>query len=601
MPNRWTIALLLLLGLVIKVPAQEDKVLFSAQGGFYDSCFSLTLNCYYPNHQIRYTTNGTKPTAESTLYQDPLFLDEKLFSTSDIYTIQVTPEGQMFHAERIEKCIVIRAAVFNESGQQISTTVTNTYFIHTLGNDSHGLPLVSVCADSLALFDNETGIFVPGIHFDPDNPEWTGNYYQRGREWEREINFEFYELDNTGINQRAGIRTHGGNGRRFQQKNLAVYARDDYGKKRFKHQFFTTIPNNSFKHLQLKPFNSAWTPAGLQDPLCQAIASQLPHVESLATRPVVLFINGEYWGIYYIHEKPDERYLEDHFNIDLDACDIMGNWQSLCEYGNGDDFMETMRWLENADLGNPMDFARVERFFDLESFIDYQILELVLANTDWPTNNMRCWRADNGKWRWIFYDGDACLRLRSFDVFANATAFNRSTLLFRRLLANEAFRNNFFDRFRELTDSHFQYTETHALLIKLQDEIRDEIPSQAERFGTPVDMRAWEKQCRQLDEFLQQRPTQVIKKLNEFIHAESWSLSDWRCYPNPSSESVTLSFHADQSRHDVISIYDITGKLVYASSVEIPAGPNVITLHPDFATGVYLLTIGNKRQYLIRY
>jgi hypothetical protein len=600
--------LLLLLGFVLQVSAQEDVVIFSSAGGFYDDSFHLALECGYSNHHIRYTTNGNVPTADSQRYTDALWLDESLCSHSDIHKVQITPDGGMYYTERVQKCIVIRAAAFDENGLRVSATATNTYFIRSMGIDSHGLPLVSICADSLDLFDYESGIFVPGIHFDPANPEWTGNYYQKGREWEREVNVEFYELNNLGINQKAGLRAHGGNGRRYQQKNLALYAREDYGKKRFRHQFFESIPVNSFKHLQLKPFSSAWTAAGIQDAVCQTIASQSVNVESLATRPAVLFINGEYWGIYFLHEKPDERYLEDHFDVALDQCDIMGNWSVLCEYGNCDEFIEMMNGLERADLSNPVEYNRVTGFFDLDSFIDYQILELFLANYDWPSNNMRCWREGKGKWRWIFYDGDACLNPQDFDVMANATYFgdevwptcSEATLLLRRLLTNEDFRHRFFERFQELLNTRFQYVETRSVLAQLQEEIRDEVPSQAERFGLPNDLKTWTKECNQIDEFLRRRTTLLAQQLDDFIRSESWSFGEWLCYPNPSAEAIFLSFHTDRSENMPISIYDLTGRCVHSQYMEIHSGYNQLSLNPMLSAGVYLLSVGKKTQYIVR-
>ena len=588
--------------------AQNETVLFSSKGGFYEKSFELSLDCLYANHHIRYTTNGNTPTAESRQYDKPLYLDESLYSASDIYSIPVAPADQMYYPDQIERCIVIRAAVFDENNQRISATTTNTYFITSLGHDSHGLPLVSICADSLGLFDFENGIFVPGIHFDPNEPLWTGNYYQKGREWEREINFEFYELDNSGINQRAGMRAHGGNGRRYQQKNIAVYAREDYGKKRFKHQFFETLTINSFKHLQLKPFYSAWTQAGLQDPLCQAIACQSLEIESLATRPTILYLNGEYWGIYFIHEKPDERYLEDHFYINLDDCSIVGNWMSLCEYGDCDSFTEMMLWLEHADLTDSINFHLVESFFDLDSFIDYMAFELFFANTDWPANNMRCWRAGSGKWRWIFFDGDACMRLINFDAFANATyteddswpSSSRATLLFRRLLANDSFRNRFFDRFQELIDTRFKYEETHQALTELQNKLHDEIPSQAERFGTPDNLETWYEQCEKVDDFLKHRSDIITKQISDFIQPEPWVMDDWKCFPNPFSETIYLSFHANHSETMRINIYDVMGRCVYSIDKEILVGYNYLSLQPSLSSGLYFLTMGKKLRTLIR-
>ena len=213
---------------VISAKAQNDTVWFSAKGGFYEETFELELfNCYPQNH-IRYTTNGNRPTAQSLLYEEPLDLDTSKYSKSNIYTILNCPEAEFFLPDSIQRCIVIRAAVFDENDSCVSQVMTQSYFIRALGCDTHGLPVVSLCADTLALFDYATGIFVPGIHHVWWNAGNTGNYFQKGRDWERLCNVEFYESDNSGINQQAGLRTHGGATRRLQQKNLKIYTREEY-------------------------------------------------------------------------------------------------------------------------------------------------------------------------------------------------------------------------------------------------------------------------------------------------------------------------------------------------------------------------------------
>ena len=188
----------------------------------------------------------------------------------------------------MQHCIIIRAAVFDENDSCVSETVTNSYFINELGCDTHGLPVVSLCADSLDLFDYYTGIFIPGFHYNPHNPYLTGNYFMKGDEWERVINFEFYETDNEGINQVVGLRTHGNQQRWKSQKGMKIYAREEYGVKRLYYKFFETIPNESFKHILLRAFMGSWLGAGCNDYICGRIAEPLDF-ESLASRPAVLF------------------------------------------------------------------------------------------------------------------------------------------------------------------------------------------------------------------------------------------------------------------------------------------------------------------------
>ena len=70
---------------------------------------------FFQQHHIRFMTNGNRPTAQSRLYTEPLLLDGRLYSTSDIYTIQVSPDDLVYVPDSVRHCIVIRAAVFDES------------------------------------------------------------------------------------------------------------------------------------------------------------------------------------------------------------------------------------------------------------------------------------------------------------------------------------------------------------------------------------------------------------------------------------------------------------------------------------------------------
>ena len=137
----------------VSAKAQNDSVIFSAPGGFYEDVLQLELYNTKPQNHIRYTTNGNRPTAQSPLYEEALQLDENLYSKSDIYTILNCVEEYFFLPDSIQHCIVIRAAAFDENDSCVSQVITNSYFIRALGCDTHGLPVVSLCADTLDLFD----------------------------------------------------------------------------------------------------------------------------------------------------------------------------------------------------------------------------------------------------------------------------------------------------------------------------------------------------------------------------------------------------------------------------------------------------------------
>ena len=596
------------LSVVLGVTAQNDTVIYSARGGFYYEVLPLELYNIHPENHIRYTTNGNRPDAHSPLYTDSLVLDERMYSHSDIYTIVNCPEQDFFLPDSVQHCIVIRAAVFDENDSCVSRVMTQSYFIRALGCDTHGLPAVSLCADSLDLFDYETGIFVPGVHYDPLDPDWTGNYYEEGREWERQMNVEFYEQDNTGINQQAGLRTHGGNGRRFQQKCVKMYAREEYGKKRFKHKFFETLLQDSFKHLVFKPFSASWNESGVNDHICNQIASQL-NVESLASRPVVLYLNGEYWGIYYIHERPDERYLEDHFDVDIEHVNLIWAWNPFVDCGTLQYFLELFQWMETADLRTPEAYEYAKTKIDIDNFIDYQIFELFAENSDWPANKMRCWQVDDGKWRWIFFDGDACLRWMTFYAFDNALDEGdavwpsnwRATLFFRKLMESEDFKMQFNSRFHVLLNTAFSYEVTKPIFDNIKATIIGEIPYQSERFGFPVSMDSWNEDMRRVDWFLCQRGEKIQEPLQMLVLGMSEAQQhQFLCYPNPFSGELHICFDAETFDKNEIVIYDMMGRKVFAQSFLKHQGYNEIVLQPDLKAGVYVLKLGGQTIKIVK-
>lgn len=600
--------------LLCLVSARAQEVTFSASGGFYDQSFDLTLSCDQCDKVIRYTTNGNMPTANDPIYQAPLHLNEDLYSRSNIYTIQNCPADLWYQPESVQKCIVIRAAAFDAYGRRVGNVATNSYFIRDLGCDTHGLPVMSLCADSLDLFDYERGILVPGIHYDPTNQDYSGNYYQNGSDWERPCNVEFYENDNYGINQQAGVRTQGLSTRRFSQKGLKIYARSEYGKKRFKYKFFSDTDVASFKHLKIKPFKGGWTGIGCQDYISGRIAQNLD-IDCLASRPMVLFLNGEYWGIYYLQEKPDERYIEDHYDADLTTVNIIESWDGYnCEYGSGEAMKDLFEWVKNHDLSDDDNYQYVKERIDIDNFIDYEIFEIFSANLDWPANNMRCWQADNGRWRWLFYDGDACFyhSMSDFDTFANATyagedyypSNKMATLFFRKLMENETFMLQFIKRFNQLLNTAFAFSNTEPIFNEAYSAISEEIPNQSNRFGNPESARKWEKRMSRIRSFLSNRKGEIDNKLRELYLASTSSITFNSVYPSPSHNEILAQIDVNIEVKKIvlvdIQIFDITGRQYYFATQAVGAGVSEISIPSPTKPNIYIIVIGGKgKKYMI--
>ena len=573
--------------------AQEEMVIFSSTGGFYEDSFQVDLYCFYAEHHIRYTTNGGTPDATSTLYTTPLTLNEELFSKSNIHTI-VNCIPSIYHkTDSVKRAIVIRAAVFDENDSCISPVTTNSYFIRSLGCDTHGLPVLSIAADSLSLFDYETGIFIPGIHYDPADSTHTGNYCQRGREWERLVNMEFYETDNTGVNQRCGLRIHGGASRWFQQKGMRLYAREEYGKKKFKHQFFESVPIEKYKRLNLHPFRcSHWLQTGGQEYISQTIAANL-NIDVMGVRQTVVFINGEYWGIYTLEESPDERYLESHYNLDLEKINILKYW-GVPQHGDPTDWREFYLWIKTADLSQSTDVAYAYSRIDVPNFIDYMLFGTYTANLDWPQNNVLHWQGETGSsFRWLLFDCDGSLVTPYFNAIENAKSHEGSGRIFNHFLESESFRKSFYQRYTELLNTTFGYHYLHSVAEEYRQLVEGEIEAQSERFGFPKNLTQWYDDMDKIDAFFLTRDKFFQQEIIQFIFIEKPILNTLVCVPNPSSGTFHIKFQSSGNYIMPLEIYDVNGHLVYHETLFIFESENDFLIETTLRSGLYLVRIND--------
>ncbi|MBT4484603.1 MAG: DUF1573 domain-containing protein, partial [Candidatus Latescibacteria bacterium] len=157
------------------------SVMASIPGGLYDNIVTVELSVNSSNAKIRYTLDGSEPTATSTKYVNPISID---------------------------KTSVLRARAF-EDGFLPGKINTNTYLI----NEQTTLPVVSLSTDPDNFFDDEIGIYV--------------NYYKN---WERQVHIEFFEPNGTfGFEIDAGASIYGQGTRGYPEKTLAIYLRGKYG------------------------------------------------------------------------------------------------------------------------------------------------------------------------------------------------------------------------------------------------------------------------------------------------------------------------------------------------------------------------------------
>jgi len=604
----------------------RDKVAFSHPGGIYQSAFELTLECLDPDHSIYYTLDGSTPSSESQLYSGPMQLCSSYHSRANIAYIPVSPP----HVFRepiapVRKCILIRAAVFDGNNKRISDVETHTYLIRDEGIDHADLPIISISAEHKYLFDHRTGIMVPGMYWKSETPDWTGNYFQRGSDWERSVFIEFFEPENTlGFRQQVGLRIHGGSSRGHMQKGFRIYARSDYGRRTMDHKLFETRETDSFKRLVLRPFMTSGSQAGSEDYIACVIASRLD-IDWLATRPVVLYINGEYWGTYFLQERFDEHHLATYYGVPENEVDIIQSWRGQIAHGEDVNFHQLYSFIEEHDLSIDANYNTVSDWMDIDNFIDYQLFEIVIANIDWPANNMKLWRhrKDGAKWRWVFHDGDAAflqLDHASFDSALTTSHTSwpsnaRSTLFLRKLLMNAEFSDKFFDRLEFLLNNELSFVNTSAIWLEIMTRIRDDIVKQYDRFGRPTRSQ-WLDATYNIHHFLRYRPCVIQEQARDLFdrnikvppckalsvqESDAQSELDVVVYPNPSRGRFSIQIHTKSNDVSSIYLYNIFGRRIALRSDFMHEGVSTFVVdRRDLPSGVYLLVVQGRSVFTSR-
>lgn len=512
---------------------------FSAVGGFYKESFDLKIAAKNGSDAIRYTLDGNLPRASSATYPvDGLRLDSSLFSRARLHQIKMTRPG--LHnppTGDIPKCILVNAASFSVDGKRTSPVATHTYFIKPYVTDHGDLPIVSFSIPHYDIYNHDSGLMVPGVHWKSNSPFYTGNFFQSGRAWEREVNVEYFNKDEINqLNQRCGIRLHGIGTRITAQKSLRLYARSEYGTSQFQLKTFEDRDHQAYKRFVLKPMTGSWSQNGVTDYMVGKLVQNV-EVDYVASKPVVVYIDGEYWGIYFLQERIDRRYLAQNRSEvqNEDSIDLITSWSGQISEGNNKNFLALYEYMANADLSDINKYNEVIEWIDIPNFIDYQLTQIFITNYDWPVNNMKCWRErrEGAKWRWIVFDGDAALQKIPYDGFRHATDSISSdwptnpyaTLFLRKLLENKVFYVKFWTRFEYLINNDFKYANTKPFVEFIKKRILAEVDNQVIRFGKPVSYAEWESSIDFLLKYLNEKTC----VLNEHI------LRDYHLNPHYSS------------------------------------------------------------------
>ena len=407
---------------------------FSQKGCVMTSSQTIQLTLSMPEDTpegtvIRYTTNGSEPTATSAVYQNPI---------------------------NISSNKVIRAKLFCDGYLSPISTAQSYIFL----DRDMTISVISIVTDDRYMNDNAIGII-------KNNPN-----KENKKDWRRPINIEMFDAPGSEsvINQLCETRVMGGQSREHPLKSLAVYANKRFGAKRFDYEFFPDQKPGltDFKSIMLRNAGNDFGGLYMRDAIIQRVMAENADLDWQAWRPAVIFLNGTYKGMLNIRERSNDDNIYTNYKDeagngleDIDMIEIsQENGQMIEELkaGSLDNYNDFKAFYNQA--GHTME--EYEQIMDCQEFINLMVMNLYYGNLDFPGNNIVVWRptAEGGRWRWISKDTDFGLGLygrsanyntiewiynHNYDPSNNWANTSEATQLFRSLMDDNDFKREFID------------------------------------------------------------------------------------------------------------------------------------------------------------
>ena len=463
--------------------ARAQEPVIETAAGFYEKAVQVTISAP-AGQEIRYTTDGSEPTRASKRYTGPI---------------------------AVSKTTVIRARAFADDLLG-STTAGSTFFI----NDPSIVPVMSVYTGDAYLYNQKTGVMVKG----------SGNIPNYEKDWEYPIQIEYFDASGQRqLSQMATFRVTSHSSRSLRQKSLGLFARKAFGSNTFDYAFFDNRPYTQYSSLLLRSTNSDHRSCRMRDAVLGEISEGLG-LYYQAAQPIVVYLNGEYFGHYNLREKANKDSLAQWAGVTdpaaIRACDILertGTLDSNVLHGSNQDWVELMNFVKSHDLNNPSNLQYVTDRLDVDSLFNYVIFNMIIGNYD--VTNVRMYRFPGGKWTFFLHDIEAgCMSFDEspVDIFLrgkNAKAAGFPHWVLAALLEVPEYKDYFLRRTAEIIESNFLFSlQVEPVFNKYIDTIGQLLPRHIKKFPG-LTIKDWTANVNAAMNYARMRPKRVIGWLSK--------------------------------------------------------------------------------------
>lgn len=488
---------------------------FSVNGGVYSHPVVLRLGLQgdYPSDAVvRYTLNGSEPTEDSPTAPDSMV---------------------------ITATTVVRAKTFSDSALS-KLSKTETYIIP---DREYTLPIVSIVTDSVNLYGDETGILVEGT-YGLNHPDIPSDIPEIGNmnflySWNRPVNIEYFDLkagNQSVINQVCEVEIGGNTSACLPVKSLNVRANKRFGESKFSYPFWSDKPQVAkSKSFYLRNSGQDFNCLHFRDAMNQMSFGQHVDVDWQASQPVIVLLNGRYYGLLNLREKVNDDYIWANYDK-LDDIDMLAENSLKVKAGDLNEYWHYREILADSSAT----LNQLDSLIDMNEFMNYFILSVVYCNKDFPANNQMLWRkrSDDGKWRFVLKDTDVTADLMSNSVWAEVWNSVWDFPYFNYILRKEPFKeensnqeyscmvfmktmgfpevaNQVVDRLSVYMGTFVSAESCASRLDSLSEIIAPEIPYFYNEIGRDTD--EWELWKNQHKEYMQKRIPFLYKHTSEFF------------------------------------------------------------------------------------
>jgi hypothetical protein len=536
------------------VSSKLNEVGFSYPAGFYTSQIDLELTAPDGYDTIYYTTDGSDPATSGTRsrYMRAIILSDttetefgRTYKTGLRYVDKIITS-----ARRMIGAHVIKACAYN--GKSYTGVYTNSYFISEK-MEEYGVSVMSVSLETEQMFGD------PGFYhnFNPSSNDPN----TRGR--------AFLEVfDKNGVrrgysNVELAASGHGSSGTGMRSMKVFYKAsenREDGTDPELNFDLFDGYAVNSkgqsitsFSRLVLRNSGNDHKVSYIRDAYMQRVSSSLA-VDTMAYAPILVFINGDFWGVYNARERYSGEYVQSHYGIDKNNVALIESDYSQVHSnqnakfivssgveGDADDFNELVRFIRKNDMKDNDNYAYVQERLDIDSLIDLFVSRLYFSAIDFPGNNIKLWRSRtpddpsgaDTRWHFVLLDMDMGM---SFYKDANSTTESSTyfswlksdstvaSTVIHKLLANASFKNRFLSRFYQVLNEVYAPKRMEEALDRIVSEREPVEDLQSLRWG--ADRNKYDSSVTDMRQFLRRRPKYALKYLCAFFDVTEEELAN---------------------------------------------------------------------------